>query len=79
VQQQLASLYNQVVGVGSGKSLADKVTLIQGYVEVGNKAEACGTLGAFINEVTTQSARIGPTLAAQLITQAMNIQTGLGC
>jgi hypothetical protein len=42
-------------------------------------AAACGTLGAFINEVNAQSGKIGATLAASLIAQAQAIQTRLGC
>jgi hypothetical protein len=77
--EQLADLQTQVVGVGPGKSLANKLTLVQGDLDSNDTADACGTLGGFINEVNAQSASIGTTLAASLTTQAQAIQTALGC
>ena len=77
---QLATLRTAVTGVGPGSSLADKVTLIQGYVAANDKADACGTLGAFINEVNAQTGKkITRVQAAQLIAQARNIEATLGC
>jgi hypothetical protein len=75
----LADLQTQVVGVGPGKSLANKLTLLQGYLAINDNADACITLTGFINEVHAQSASIGATLAASLITQAQTIQTAIGC
>jgi hypothetical protein len=82
---QLGDLYDQVAGIGTGHpigpgtSLVDKITLVEGYLEAGNTATACGTLNAFINQVSAQSAHIGPTLAAQLIAQARQIEAVIGC
>jgi hypothetical protein len=70
---EVAYLQNQVVGIGPGTSLADKLGEVQGDLANNDTADACGTLGAFINEVTAQG------LAASLVTQAQAIQTGLGC
>jgi hypothetical protein len=75
----VADLQNQVVGVGPGKSLANKLTLVHGDLAIKDNADACTTLTGFINEVNAQSARIGTTLAASLITQARAIQTAIGC
>jgi hypothetical protein len=42
--------------VGPGKSLSDKATEVR-KLAAGKKAAACGTLGAFINEVTAQEGK----------------------
>jgi Glycine rich protein len=80
VTDQLSTLLAAVTGVGSGKSLADKVTLIQGYVAANNQPAACTTLNDFINLVKAQ---IGKKLtiaqAASFTAQATAIKTTLGC
>jgi hypothetical protein len=69
----VADLQTQVVGVGPGTSLADKLTVVQGDLASNDTADACGTLGAFVHEVNAQG------LGASLITQAQAIQTALDC
>ncbi len=77
---QLQGLLASVTGVGPGRSLADKVTLIQAYVAANDKADACGTLAAFINDVNAQTGKkITRVQAASFVAQAQNIEATLGC
>ena len=77
---QLATLLTQVTGVGPGTSLAAKVTQIQGYVAANDKAHACSTLNAFINEVSAQTGKkVTAAQAASFIAQAQTIAATLGC
>ena len=77
---QLTDLAGAVAGVGPGESLASKVAEIQGYVAASDTAEACSTLGAFINEVNAQTGKkISTAQAASFITQAQDIEAALGC
>jgi hypothetical protein len=76
----LANLQGQVVGVGPGTSLADKLTAVENDLTTNDTADGCSTLGAFIHEVNAQAGKkIGAAQAAPLITQAQNIQAALGC
>jgi len=78
--EQLEDLAAAVEGVGPGKSLAAKVTAIQGYVAANDTAAACATLDDLINEVNAQTGKkLGAALAAALISQAHDIQAALGC
>jgi hypothetical protein len=80
VGMQLAALLQSVTGVGPGKSLANKVMLIQSYVDADNTAAACDTLTGFINEVNAQTGKkITAAQAASFISQAQAIQDTLGC
>ena len=54
--------------------------LIQGYFAANDKADACGTLGAFINEVKAQTGKkVSSGQAASLTSQASTIKATLGC
>jgi hypothetical protein len=53
VDAQLDALLEAVTGVGPGKSLANKVTLIQGYGDAGDSEAACAALTGF--EVNVQT------------------------
>src|SRR5262249_54727986 len=67
--EQLGALHAQVIGVGPGTSLADAVTSVESYLATNHKSNACGTLGAFINEVNAVSGKkIAKPLASQLVT-----------
>jgi hypothetical protein len=80
VPGQLAALLTAVTGVGPGTSLADKVKQIQGYVAANDKANACGTLNAFINEVKAQKGKkLTNAQAADFTAQANAIRINLGC
>jgi serine protease len=77
---QLADLAKAVQGVGSGTSLADKVAQAQSDLGSGDVTDACGTLGAFGNEVQAESGvTIPPATAQQLIADAQRIQAVLAC
>jgi len=78
--EQLGDLADAVVGVGPGRSLAAKVSEIQGNVAANDTAEACAALGAFINEVDAQTGKkISADEASSLVTQAHNIEAALDC
>jgi hypothetical protein len=77
---QLAHLARAVKGVGPGTSLADKTAQAQSYLASGHIANACGTLGAFVNEVKTQSGMtIPPATARKLVADAQRIRAVLAC
>jgi hypothetical protein len=79
IDLQLSALLASVTGKGPGTSLADKVKLIQGYA-ANDKADACGTLGAFLNQVKAQTGKTLTTAqAASFTTQANSARATLGC
>jgi uncharacterized membrane protein len=76
----LEELAADVIGVGSGRSLANKVALIQAYHAAGDVAAACAMLEDFVREVRAQAGKkIAPLVAAQLIADAEAIMDSLGC
>ena len=76
----LAHLLTDVTGQGPGTSLADKVTLVQGYVAANNNAAACSTLTDFTSEVHAQNGKmLTAAQASSFTTQATNIVATLGC
>jgi hypothetical protein len=78
--EQLTDLKAEVQGIGPGTSLSDKVTQAQSELASGKTAQACGTLGAFIKEVTAQKGKTIPAAqAAQLIASAQQIEAVIGC
>ena len=77
---QLAALYNAAQEVGPGQSLGSKVAQAQSKLASGDISGTCGMLGAFINQVETQSSKqIASASATQLIADAQGIQATLGC
>ncbi len=77
---QLQGLLASVTGVGPGKSLAEKVTVIEGDVAVNDNSDACDALGGFSNEVRAQTGKkITAAKAGSLFVQAKNIMAVLGC
>jgi Thrombospondin type 3 repeat len=83
-QQQLADLDAAVRALGLDKgpanSLLVKVQAASKSILSGQTVDACGQLGAFINEVQAQSGnKIAAAAAASLIAAAQQIRTGLGC
>jgi polyvinyl alcohol dehydrogenase (cytochrome) len=78
IDAQLSAL--PVTGVGTGTSLADKVTTIESNLAANDSADTCGTLAAFINQVKAQTPhKITPAQADSLTPPAQTIQTELGC
>ncbi len=76
----LGDLAQAVQGVGPGRSLAAKISAAQNAVAAGDTHGACGVLGGFIHEVSAQSGKKIPAdQAAQLISDARQVLTDLGC
>src|SRR5713101_691296 len=73
-REQLSDLLAHATGIGSGTSLADKVTQVQTDLASNAPADACSTLTAFVNEVQAQSGKkISPIQAAALVVNALQI------
>ena len=78
--EQLTDLYEAVLGVGPGKSLADKVRQAQAYLTAQQLTDACAKLDSFIREVRAQSGKKVPdALAPSLIERASRIKNVIGC
>src|SRR5262249_14108579 len=78
--EQLAALLVDVTGAGPGASLAAKVADVRRQATKGRKPAACGSLGAFQNEVRAQRGRRLPAAeAASLAASARNVGAVLGC
>lgn len=76
----LQQLAEDVIGVGPGKSLADKVALTQTYYAVPDLTATCEMLGSFENEVAAQSGKkIDALLAVGLVEDAQAIMEAIGC
>jgi WD40 repeat protein len=77
---QVAALETEVIGVGTGTSLADKLAAVASDLASNDTTDACGTLDAFINEVRAQAgASIPGALAGKLISAALRIERVIGC
>lgn len=73
-------LMDDVVGVGPGNSLHDKMVLVQAYLDANDIESACGALNGFVNSVRAQSGKkIDAMVADDLIAQAESIMSSLGC
>ncbi len=80
--EQVSDLLRLVEGgnLGTGTSLSDKLQAVLAYIATGDKADACGTLAAFIHQVQAQSgSQIPAGTADQLIAAAQRIRAVLGC
>jgi len=76
----LASLATNVIAVGPGTSLADKVTQAQNFLASNDIPDTCSTLSAFVKETMAQSGKtVNAAQAAELITSAQEIKTKLRC
>ncbi|MGB8326359.1 MAG: hypothetical protein WCE48_02140 [Steroidobacteraceae bacterium] len=77
----LEALRLQVVGVGAGTSVQDKVKPAQTYYAAGNLGATCIKLTDFVNEVKAQLGKkqISAALANQLVASAQAIMTLMGC
>jgi hypothetical protein len=78
--QQLATLLDDVQGVGPGTSLADKVMAAQAALTAGDPGRTCEIVKAFINQVEAQPGKIIESgTATALIADANRIRAVLGC
>ena len=77
----LRQLLTDVTGVGSGKSLANKVTLAQTYYAVPDIQATCAVMTDFVNEVSAQAGKkkLTATQAATLTSDANDIKVAIGC
>jgi hypothetical protein len=76
----LATLLVNVTGVGTGNSLANKVTAVQAALAVPNIATACTLMDDFTSQVAAQSGhQIPAPLAAQLTADANEINAAIPC
>lgn len=76
----LADLLTAVTGVGTGTSLAAKVKIAQRDLAANDVLAACGTLGAFLNEVNAQAGKhLDPAQATSFTSTADEISALLGC
>jgi hypothetical protein len=77
---QLDTLLTDVSSLPPGKSLADKVSLIQAYFAAGQTSAVCSELQAFDNEVSAQSGRrMTPAQASALLAETAKIRPLVGC
>lgn len=78
--QLLAQLDDEVIGVGSGKSLANKIGLAQTYLAANDIGATCRALGDFVSEVNAQiGKKIEGALATKLVGDAAAIENALDC
>lgn len=76
----LQQLYDDVVGVGPGASLANKVMEAQSYYGVPDIAATCDVLTGFSNEVRAQkNKKIPAEEASALMQDAQMIKLVIGC
>ena len=76
----LQLLYSAVVGIGPGRSLADKVAIVQAYLAVPDIQSACLMVDDFKNEVRAQRGKkIASALADQLTADANAIKAAIPC
>jgi hypothetical protein len=80
VRSRHAPLLAEVIGVGPGKSLENKVRLAQTYYAVPDIQTTCAVLADFVSEVRAQRGKkITPVVADKLIVDAQAIMTAIGC
>jgi hypothetical protein len=76
----LERLYLAVIGIGPGRSLANKVAIVQAYLAVPDGQSACLMLDDFKNEVRAQRGKkVAPALADQLTGDASDIEVAIPC
>ena len=80
VNDLLAALLAEVIGVGPGKSLANKVMSAQTYYAVPDIQSTCAVLTGFVNEVKARAGKkIAQPLDARLVAAAEAIEVAIGC
>ena len=73
--EQLDDLYDAVLGVGPGTSLADKVHRAQAYLDAQAITEACSMLDSFVSAVRAQSdKKISTPTATRLVADGSRIK-----
>lgn len=78
--EELSDLAGAVAGVGPGGSLATKIAQAQSALGGSDFVSACSSLGAFVNEVSSQTGKgISADQAAAVLAQANRIRAVLAC
>jgi hypothetical protein len=76
----LKQLSAQILGVGPGKSLEQKIKAAEAYYAAHDIVAACAMLNGFNDEVQAQSAkRINQKLASTLLAEGAAIRSQIGC
>jgi len=76
----IENLLESVTGVGPGRSLADKVALVQAYYAAGDVVAACAMLGDFQRQVKAQNGKkLSALQATEFLGEAEEIGEGIGC
>lgn len=79
-EERLDELLNEVVNIGPGGSLANKVEQAQAYLAVPDIESACGILKAFIKQVSAQTGKkLTTEQGTELITNTQIILDSIGC
>ncbi len=77
---QAAQLVSDSAGLGPGKALTNKALAIQAAVDAGDAANACADITDYLGLVNAQTGKkLSSTEANQLTSDAMDLDTTLGC
>lgn len=76
----LEQLAEEVTDTGPGNSFADKIALVQTYLEVPDEESACSILSDFLNQVRAQrDKKLTEEQADQFTADAERLQAAIGC
>jgi uncharacterized membrane protein len=76
----LSELASDVVGVGPGKSLADKMAMAEAYYDANDIPATCAVMTDFVREVAAQAGKkLTATQAATLTSDANTVMAAVGC
>lgn len=80
IESLITELLEDVVDVGPGTSLADKIGIVEAYYAAGDGVAACSMLKDFENQVKAQSGKkLSAEQATTLLGQAESLATALNC
>jgi len=80
VDEQLATLHDDSVGVGPGSSLANKAAAVAAAHDAGDDGAACVELAGYVNQLRALRGKKVPAATADdLLEQAAAIGDALGC
>jgi hypothetical protein len=81
VEALLEELQAEVVGVGPGKSLVDKLDIAQAYYAVPDLVAACAMMDDFVAQISAllRGRRLDTQLSSELISDAGSVKSAMGC
>lgn len=80
VSTLIDALFSAVTGVGPGKSLANKMAIVQAYFVAGDMDAACAQLTGFENQVKAQTGKkLSAQQSAAFLAGAQAIRNAMGC